>query len=572
MKNRMIAEMFEKIADVLEYQGEIAFKVNAYRKAARVIRDMQEDIEEVWREGRLTEIPGIGKALATKIDEYLTTGKMTKYEEVVGSVPAGLIELLEIQNLGPKTVALANKELGVESLADLKRVIADGSLAQLPGMGQKKVENILKGIELYEKAQERISIGVALPLVEEIIGQLKEKTGLDAITHAGSVRRMKETVGDIDILVQTDQGAQVIQQFVHLPQVTRILAAGDTKGSVIVEDRIQIDLRAIRRESFGAALQYFTGSKAHNIHLREIAKKAGLKINEYGVFRGEEKIAGETEEEVYGSLNLAWIPPEMREDRGEIELAARRQLPQLIELNDIRGDLHVHSKWSDGGATIEEVVRAASARGYAYIAICDHSKSVKYARGLEEERVWQKVEEIREVQKKFPHIKILAGTEVDILADGSLDYSDELLAQLDIVVAAVHQGFKQQVTERLLSAMENPNVLIIAHPTGRLISKREGYEMKIEKVLKKAAETGTVLEINSYYDRLDLSDVNARRAKEMGVKLAIDTDTHQLYQLDMIKLGVGVARRAWLKAEDVVNTWPLEKLLALRDAKRKKQG
>ncbi len=570
MKNRVIAEMFEKIADVLEYQGEIPFKVNAYRKAARVIRDMQEDIEDVWREGRLEQIPGIGKALATKIDEYLTTGKMTKYEEVVKSVPAGLIELLEIQNLGPKTVALANKELGVESLDDLKRVIEDGRLAQLPGLGEKKVENILKGIELYEKAQERISIGLALPLVEEIITQLKKETGIDTMTHAGSVRRMKETVGDIDILVQTDKGAEVIEKFVHLPQVTRILAAGDTKGSVIVEDRIQIDLRAIRKESFGAALQYFTGSKAHNIHLREIAKKNGLKINEYGVFRGEEKIAGETEEDVYGSLSLAWIPPEMREDRGEIELAAENRLPKLIELKDIRGDLHVHSKWSDGGATIEEVVQAAVARGYEYIAICDHSQSVKYAHGLDEERVQQKLEEIAKLQEKFPQIRILAGTEVDILSDGSLDYSDTILSQFDIVVAAVHQGFKQQVTERLLAAMDNPHVFIIAHPTGRLISKREGYEMEIEKVMKKASETGTVLEINSYYDRLDLSDVNARRAKEMGIKLAINTDTHQLYQLDMIKLGVGVARRAWLEARDVINTLPLNELLALRDKKRKK--
>jgi len=570
MKNRIIASMFEKISDVLEFQGEIPFKVNAYRKAARIIGDMQEDIEDVWREGRLKDIPGIGTALAGKIEEFLTTGKMSKYEEVVSSVPTGLIELLEIQNLGPKTVALAYKKLGVENLGDLKRVIADGSLAQLPGMGQKKVGNILKGIELYERAQERISIGVALPLVEELIGELKARTKIEKIQVAGSTRRMKETVGDIDILVETEHGADVIQTFVHLPQVTRILAAGDTKGSVIVEDRIQVDLRAIPKESYGAALQYFTGSKAHNIHLREIAKKNGLKINEYGIFRGDEKIGGAEEQDVYHALNLDWIPPEMREDRGEIDLAAQHKLPRLIEQRDIQGDLHVHSKWSDGGATIEEIARAALAKGYRYIAISDHSKSVKYARGLEEERLLQKLEEIKAVQEKFPELTILAGTEVDILSDGTLDYPDEILAQLDIVIAAIHQGFKQQVTERMLAAMDNPYVFIVAHPTGRLISKREGYVIELDKVMKKAAETGTVLEINSYYDRLDLSDVNARRAQEMGIKLSINTDTHQLYQLDMIKLGVGVARRAWLQPEDVINTYSLEELLKLRDQKRKK--
>ncbi len=568
MKNRIIATIFEKIADVLEFQGEIPFKVNAYRKAARVIGDMQEDIEDVWREGRLKDIPGIGTALAGKIEEFLTTGKMSKYEEVVSSVPAGLIELLEIQNLGPKTVALAYKKLGVENLNNLKQVIADGRLAQLPGMGEKKVENIVKGIELYERAQERISIGVALPLVEELIDELKSRTKLEKIQVAGSTRRMKETVGDIDILVETEHGADVIQTFVHLPQVTRVLAAGDTKGSVIVEDRIQVDLRAIPKESYGAALQYFTGSKAHNIHLREIAKKSGLKINEYGIFKGDKKIGGAEEQDIYHVLNLDWMPPEMREDRGEIDLAAQHNLPKLIELKDIQGDLHVHSKWSDGGATIEEIARAALAKGYRYIAISDHSKSVKYAHGLEVERLLRKLEEIKAVQEKVPGIKILAGAEVDILSDGTMDYPDEILAQLDIVIAAVHQGFKQQVTERMLAAMENPYVFIIAHPTGRLISKREGYVMELDKVMKKAAETGTVLEINSYYDRLDLSDVNARRAQEMGIKLSINTDTHQLYQLDMIKLGIGVARRAWLEPKDVINTYSLEELLKLRDKKR----
>jgi len=564
MKNRIIAQMFERMADVLEFKGEMPFKVNAYRKASRIIGDLQEDIEKIWKEGRLQKIPGVGAGLAKKIDEYLRTGRMTKYEEVTGDVPSGLIELLEIQSLGPKTLALAHKELGVKNLEDLRRVIEDGSLARLPGMGQKKVDNIAQGINLFQASKERISLGVALPLVEEVMDQLKKRTGVERLSPAGSLRRMKETVGDIDILVETEEGGKIVDEFVHLPMVTQVLAAGETKGSVIVEGGIQVDVRAIKPESYGAALQYFTGSKAHNIHLREIAKKRGLKISEYGVFRGEKKIGGRHEEDIYSALDLVWIPPEIREDRGEIERSAEGNLPRLIDEKDIKGDLHVHSKWSDGSATLEELVNRAKEKGYQYIAICDHSPSAKYARGLSIERLLKQIEEIKALNQKLDGFRILTGVEVDILSDGSLDLPDEILAKLDIVVAAIHIGFKQQVTERIVSAMKNPYVKIIAHPTGRLISKREGYEVDLEQVLRAAADTGTVLEINAYYDRLDLSDLNSQRAKEMGIKLAINTDTHQIDQLDMMKLGVGVARRGWLEREDVINTWPVEEILNLR--------
>ncbi len=565
-KNKVIAEMFEQIADVLEFKGDLPFRVNAYRKAARVVGDLQEDIEEVWREGRLDKIPGIGKGMREKIEEFLTTGKMTKYEEVTKDVPPGLLELLKVQNLGPKTLALAYKELGVRSLDDLKRVIEDGSLASLPGMGPKKVENIKKGLELYETAQERISLGVALPIVEEVMELLRERAGqwIGRMSPAGSLRRMRETVGDIDILCESEHGAEVIETFAKLPIVDRVLAAGETKGSVIVQGGVQVDLRVVPTDCYGSALQYFTGSKAHNIHLRDIAKRHGLKISEYGIFDVERdrRLGGKDEEEIYHVMGMDWIPPELREDRGEIEAAAEHRLPRLVELTDIRGDLHVHSKHSDGAATIEEMAAAARDLGYMYLGICDHSRSAKYAGGQEIDELLAEIEEIRRLNEKLDGFRIYAGVEVDILADGSLDFPDDVLAQLDVVVASVHSGFKQNVTQRLVRAMENPHVDIIGHPTGRLISKREGYEIDLEKVLEVAAKTNTALEINAYYDRLDLSDLNARRAAEMGILLSVNTDAHHPEHLWMMRFGVGTARRAWLGPENIINCFSPDKLEA----------
>lgn len=560
MKNKAIADLFDRMADVLEFQGENVFKVNAYRKAARVLSDMQEDVAQLLQENRLKNIPGIGEALAKKIEEYLTTGHIAKIDETIRAVPSGLIELLRIPSLGPKTLALAHKSLGVQNLDDLKAVIANGSLAKLPGMGEKKVENIRKGIEWIEKNTGRIPLGEALPIAENIINELKNRAkGIDLgrITPAGSLRRMAETIGDIDILAETHQGKALIEIFCHLPMVTQILAQGETKGSVIVEGGRQVDLRAIPRESFGAALQYFTGSKAHNVRIREIAKNLGLKVNEYGVFREEEKLAGENEEDIYTLLGLAWIPPELREDRGEVESALAKRLPQLVDFPDLLGDVHVHTNWSDGSASIEEMAKAGEQLGYRYLAICDHSQSAGYAGGLSPERLLEQIQVIRKWNQNHASFKLLAGSEVDIRSDGTLDYPDEILSQLDFVIAAVHSGFSQRVTERLISAAKHPLVTLLAHPTGRLIGKREGYDVDIDQVMKVCADTGTALEINAYFERLDLNDSLVRKAKELGIVFAIGTDAHHPDQLAMMRFGLGVARRAWLEKKHILNCMDL---------------
>jgi DNA polymerase (family 10) len=567
MKNAQIAEMFNTMADVLEFKGELVFKVNAYRKAARVIENLAEDIENIWRRNALLQIPGVGEGIAKKIDEFLRTGRMRKYEEIVKDVPPSLIELMGIPGLGPKTLASAHKSLSVKKLEDLKRVIEDGTLAALPGMGTKKVENIRKGIERFEKSKERIPLGVVLPVVERIINSLKGSAKIEKIEAAGSLRRKKESVGDVDILAAG--GSSIINAFVMLPEVVQVLAAGETKGSVVVEGGMQIDLRVVAPSCFGAALQYFTGSKAHNIRLREMAKQRGWKISEYGVFEGEHRIGGREEEEVYRMLGLEWIPPELREDNGEIEASLEGRLPTLLEGAQIKGDLHVHSKCSDGTATLEQIAQRAKSMGYTYIAICDHSQSLRYAGGLREEELLRQIEEIKRLNEKMDGVRLLSGIEVEIKQDGSLDYSDSILAKLDIVIGAVHVGFRQNVTERMIRAMQNPHLDAIAHPTGRLITSREGYDVQIEKVIEWAAKTDTALEINAYYDRLDLPDIYCRKAKEEGVKFLIATDAHHLDQLWMMQLGVAVARRGWLTAEDVLNTWELDRLLEyLRHHKR----
>ncbi|MCP2597633.1 DNA polymerase/3'-5' exonuclease PolX, partial [Candidatus Aminicenantes bacterium AC-335-G13] len=473
------------------------------------------------------------------------------------------LELLEIQNLGAKTISLAHKELGVKNLDDLKRVIEDGSLAKLFGMGEKKVENIKKGIEIYEQAHERIPIYEALTIVEDVIEYLKNAPGISQISPAGSLRRMKETVGDIDILATGKNGREIIEFFTKYPNVDRVIASGKTKGSIMVKTekgKKQVDLRIVDEDCYGAALQYFTGSKAHNIRLRSMAKEKGLKISEYGVFRDDKKIAGRTEEEIYKILNLPWIPPEIREDRGEIECALENRLPDLINYTDIKGDLHVHSSYSDGHSTIEEIAEHAKSLGYEYIAICDHSQSVKYAHGLTEDRLKRQIEEIDKLNEKLTGIKILKGIEVDILPDGKLDFPDELLAQLDYVVASIHIGFKKNVTERMLLALENPYVHTLAHPTGRLISKREGYDVDLDKIFEAALKNNKILELNAYYDRLDLNEINLRKAKEMGIKIAIGTDAHHIGGMRMMRFGIGIARRGWLEKKDVLNCLPYSEL------------
>lgn len=576
MKNAEIASMFERMADVLELKGENRFRINSYRKVARVLNDLTEDIEELARQDRLKDIPGVGEGHAEKIAEYLKTGRMHKYDEVMKGVSEETVALMQVPGLGPKTVAMLNKELGVASIADLEEAIHKDRLKGLRGLAAKKIENILKGIELYKTSLQRIELGVAYPVVSQVVKRLRETRGVKAVQPAGSLRRMKETIGDIDILATgtpSVKGGDIIKSFVSMPGVTQVLAAGETKGSVRLEEGLQVDLRVVDADSFGSALQYFTGSKAHNIHLREIAKKKGMKISEYGIFKGDRKLGGRQEEDIYTVLGMKWIPPELREDRGEIEAAQEDHLPNLIELKDIKGDLHVHSKWSDGHSTFEEIAARAQAMGYKYCVISDHTKSTRIAHGLDEKRLLRELDEIDRVNRKFRGFRLLKATECDILSDGSLDISDDVLERLDIVLAAIHAGFRQskeQITERILAAIHNPFVNVIVHPTGRLISSREGYDVDMDRVMEACAETGTALEINAYFDRLDLNDVNARKAGEMGVKVAISTDTHYLDQLWMMELGVGVARRGWLEARDVINTYPLEKLLRFCQAKRKK--
>jgi DNA polymerase (family X) len=571
MKNRAIADMFDRIADILEFKGELSFRVLAYRKASRVIQDLRDDIESIWKDGKLEEIPGIGEGMAKKIDEYLSTGKMAKYEEVTKGVPLSLIDLLNVQGLGPKTLSLAHGKLKVKNLEDLKRVIADGSLAKLPRMGEKKVENINKGIRLFVASHERMSLGIALPVAERVIEELKKAAKVKRISTAGSLRRLKETIGDIDILSEGMDGEEIIKKFTSLPSVERVLASGETKGSIIVEGGTQVDLRVVEPGSYGAALQYFTGSKDHNVKLREIAKKQGLKINEYGVFRGESRIGGKNEEEIYKAVGIPMMAPELREDRGEIEAAIDGTLPDLVTSADIKGDFHVHSVYSDGSDSITAIAEKGVSMGYSFVAICDHSKSARYAGGMNEAALLKQIAEIRKVNSRLKGkgFQLLAGVEVDIKADGSLDFPDELLKKLDLVVASIHSGFKQRVTERIVSAMKNPLVHIIGHPTGRLISRREGYEVDLGKVMEAAKDRRTALEINAYHDRLDLSDIACRKAKELGITLAIGTDSHSIAHLDFMKFGLAVARRGWLEKPDLLNSLGPRALLARLKGKAK---
>jgi len=564
MKNKEISAIFEKMADLMEFKGENPFKVSAYRKAARIIGDLTRDIEEISRSGDLMSIPGVGEGIAKKISEYLKTEKIAAYDELHEAISDELLALMNIPGMGPKTLSLIHREVGIRDMVDLKKTLEDGSLIGLPGMGEKKIENIRKGIELLAQSRGRMGLGLAFPLATRVVESMKWATGLTKIEVAGSLRRMKEDIGDIDILATGSEGRKIIAAFTGLPEVREVIASGDTKGSVVVEGGTQIDLRVVEEESYGAALQYFTGSKPHNIRLRSIARAHDIKVNEYGIFRKDKRIGGREESEVYTTLGMIWIPPELREDRGEIEAAQRGELPNLLERSDIKGDLHVHSNWSDGSSDLDEVARWGKSRGYQYVAICDHSKSLKIARGLPEDRLLRQIDEIDRINEHLDEFRLLKGTEVDILSDGSLDLSDEVLSHLDIVVAAIHTGFKQpreQITKRILLAMQNPHVDVIAHPTGRLLGSRGPYDVDLDRVMDVAVQTHTALEINAYHERLDLTDIQCIRAKGKGVKISIGTDAHHPEQMWMMNLGVAVARRGWLERGDVLNCLPAHDLI-----------
>jgi len=566
MRNLALARIFSEIADMLEIKEESIFRISAYRRAARAMESLTEDVAEVAARDDLEEIPGVGTSTAEKIEEYLESGKITYYEELRASLPAGITTLMSVPEVGPKTAVLLYEKLGVTTIDELERAARQGLVRTLPRMGAKTEENILNGIELIRRTKERLPLGQVLPHATEIEDALRALKEVKAISLAGSIRRMKETIGDIDILVTSSRPARVMDVFTTLPQVQRVLAKGPTRSSVLLEVGIQADVRVVKPESFGAALQYFTGSKEHNVRLREKGVRRGLKINEYGVFRvkDEKRVAGRTEEEVYAALDLPWIPPEIREGQGEVELAEKGKLPRLVELPDIRGDLQMHTRWSDGSDSAEAMARAAKERGYEYIAITDHSQSLKFVGGVTVEELREHAKLVKQVADKVG-IAILMGTECEVHPDGSLDSPDEVLKELDIVLAAVHTRFRMseaEMTKRMIKAMENPHVDVVAHPTGRLLGQRESYSVNVERLVEAARRTGTVLEINAGPQRLDLRDTQARMAQERGVKLAINTDAHTRYQLRYMEFGVGTARRGWVEKKNVINTLPLNDLRA----------
>ncbi|MEW6270001.1 MAG: DNA polymerase/3'-5' exonuclease PolX [Thermodesulfobacteriota bacterium] len=565
--NFAVARLFDLMGDVLEIKGENPFRIRAYRRAATNLRTLTEDVATLAREERLDEVPGIGSDLAGKIVEYLDTGRIKDLEDARRGVPRGVVELMNVPGIGPTTAKVLYEKRGVTSLDRLEKLARAGALRGTRGIGAKTEQNILKGLAIVRAGQERMPLAEALRLGEELVEQLRRVPGVRRAELAGSLRRRKDTIGDIDVLVATSRPEAVMRTFVALPQAREVLEQGATKAAIRHREGIQVDLRVVEPDCFGAALAYFTGSKQHNIRLRERALKKGLTISEYGVFRvrGGRRIAGATEEEVYASVGLPWIPPELREDAGEIEAAEQGRLPRLIEPGDIAGDLHCHTNASDGHHSIEELVEAAARRGYAYVLIADHSPATRVTGGLSAADLARHVRRIRAVQKKHPGITVLAGTECDILADGTLDYPDHVLAELDLVVAAVHGNLKQPkkvMTERLCRALANPHVDVLGHPTGRLIGERAPYDVDLDAVLRAAKQHGKAVEINARPERLDLCDVHARRAHELGVRVAISTDTHTLDDLECIALGVATARRGWIERDQVINAWPAEKLLA----------
>jgi DNA polymerase (family X) len=564
MINQEIAEIFDRMARALFFKGKDRFRALAYERAAGSLRGVEQDLTTLAREGKLQDIPGIGHDLSEMIEEYIETGRIRRCEQELSDLPDGLLEMMDIPGLGPKTLALLAQKFHIKNVDDLKRLVESGSLQQLRGFGAKKIENLRQGIELYQASQQRRLLGVVLPLAEKLLDEARQIKLVERADLAGSIRRRSATVADIDLLISSSDGEEALREFIKLPSIKRVTALGGTRAAVIIGGDLQADVRAVPKESYGAALHYFTGSKQHNVRLRTMARERGLKINEYGVFRGDKRIGGEDEEDVYRALGMEMMSPELREDRGEIEAALEDHLPKLIAEDDLRGDLHTHTTWSDGRASVEEMVETAATLGHEYIALTDHSQSARIAHGLELERLERKIAEVEALRRKRggrkPHV--LMGAEVDILADGKLDYPDEILARLDVVVASLHGAFRQsreRMTVRLLAAIANPYVHVIGHPTTRLISSREGVEFDFERVVEAAAEAGVALEVNGAPNRLDLDDLMSRAAGEAGALLAIDSDAHSAAQLAQMRYGVFQARRGWVEARSVVNAWPWPK-------------
>ena len=565
--NAEIAKSLYEIGEILTIKGD-RFRSRAYNMAAQRVTALTEDIRGVAERGELEEIPGVGKSIAMTIGEILETGESRVLKDLRNSLPDGVLEIISIEGVGPKLAMRLSQELGITNIDELKQAALEGRISTLKGFGSKKEENILNAISDYRSRSTRFLLGEILPIVQGILSYMKDCKAVRKVEIAGSARRRKETVGDLDVLVSSDNPEEVSKYFISMPPIVRVLGRGPTKSTVVLKNMLQVDLRVITPDSYGAALQYFTGSKEHNVKLRTIGVKQGLKLNEYGLFNREtdELIAAEDEETIYKKMGMCWMPPELRENTGEIEAAIEGQLPELVTLDDVNGDLHVHTNYSHAVDPLEEMVANAEAMGHEYIAITDHSKGLVIAKGLSEKKLGEQLKEIERLREEYS-IKILTGTEVDIKGDGSLDYNNEILSQLDWVIASVHTGFQNneiKLTKRIVDAIYNPYVRVLGHPTGRMIQRRSPYQVNLDKVFQAAADQNVFLEINCSPMRLDLKDVDARRAKEMGVSLALGSDAHSVPQLEFLPLGIGVARRAWLTKDNVVNTWSLDKIMSYK--------
>jgi DNA polymerase (family X) len=569
--NADIAEIFNKIADLLDIESANPYRIRAYRTAARTIAELPRSAADLVERGEdLSQLPGIGKDLAEKIKEIVETGTLAQLQELEKATPRELGELMDIGGLGPKRVHILHQKLGIKSLEDLREAVRQKKIRSLKGFGQKTEEKIAAEIDKLAGAAKRFLLITVEETVQDLVDRLKQVRGVKEVMAAGSYRRRRETVGDIDILATCAQGSEVMETFVNYEDVDEVAAHGPTRSTVVLRSGLQVDLRVVPEESYGAALHYFTGSKAHNIAVRKLGVKKGLKINEYGIFKDDEPAGGRREEDVFAAVDLAFIVPELREDRGEIEAAQQGRLPQLITLEDVRGDLHTHTKVTDGRNTLEEMAEAAAALGYEYLAITNHSQRVTMAKGLDVKRLRQEMERIDGFNDKSRGIRLLKAIEVDILEDGALDLPDEVLRELDVTVCSVHYNRnlpRQRMTERIIRAMDNPYFHILGHPTGRLIGKRGPYEVEMEKLLKAAKERGCFMELDAQPDRLDLNDAHCKLAKDLGVKIAVSTDAHSVAELDFMRFGIGQARRGWLEAEDVLNTRPLSGLKKLLQRK-----
>lgn len=568
MQNSETARIFSEISEYLEMKEGRTFRSRAYEKAAETISDFEEDLGSVYEndglEG-LKDIQGVGASIAEKIEELLTTGRLKYYESLKKETPVKLDELTRIEGLGPKNIKKLHESLGIKNLDDLEKAAKAGKIRELNDFGAKSEENILAGIEFVRKYSGRLILGYVIPLAEMLKERLDALPGTSRVTIAGSYRRRKDTVGDLDILVVSKKPEKIMDFFVGQPEVDRILAHGPTKSSIRLSDGVDVDLRVVPAESYGAALAYFTGSKAHNVAMREIAQRKSMKLNEYGLYKGKKMVAGSSEKEIYDALGLDYVEPEMREDLGEIALARDHKLPKLIPYGSIKGDLQTQTTWTDGKHTIEEMAKAAMALGLEYIAITDHTKRLAMTNGLDERRIRRQMKEIDSLNKKFKgKIKILKGTECDILKDGKLDLPDEVLKDLEIVGVSVHSLFNLSMgaqTERVKRAMENPHVDIFFHPTGRILNKRKAYDIDMDEIIKVAKATGTVLEIDAFPERSDLKDEYIRKCVELNVKMSINSDAHSAAHFEFLDLGISQARRGWAGKADIINAWPLKKCL-----------